>query len=136
MSCTFGILREYDLRRRPPAPERMPRLAETMMSNPHLPTEILDRIIDHLHDTEDTLRNCSLVRLESSLKFRGREEVVAGQDQGGDASELRLGLMSSVWRKGCIPAISGRESRTCAPNMVNFPHQPRSYLDHSLWVLK
>jgi hypothetical protein len=52
------------------------------------------------------LLECS--RLESSLKFRGREEVVAGQDQGGDASELRLGLMSSVWRKGCIPAISGR----------------------------
>jgi hypothetical protein len=60
MSCTFGILREYDLCR-PPAPERTPRLAETMMSNPHLPAEILDHIIDHLHDTEDTLRNCSLV---------------------------------------------------------------------------
>ena len=75
-------------------------------------------------------------RLESSLKFRGREEVVAGQDQGGDASELRLGLMSSVWRKGCIPAVSGRESRTHTPNMVNFPHQPRSYLDRSLWVSK
>ena len=33
-------------------------------------------------------------RLESSLKFRGREEVVAGQDQGGDASELRLSTRS------------------------------------------
>ena len=31
------------------------------MSNPHLPAEILDYIIDHLHDTEDALRNCSLV---------------------------------------------------------------------------
>jgi tetratricopeptide (TPR) repeat protein len=56
--------------------------------------------------------------------------------RGGDASELRLGLMSSVWRKGCIPAVSGRESRTRAPNMVNFRHRPRSYLDHSSRVLK
>jgi hypothetical protein len=31
------------------------------MSNPHLPTEILDHIVDHLHDTQDVLRNCSLV---------------------------------------------------------------------------
>jgi hypothetical protein len=31
------------------------------MSNPRLPTEILDYIVDHLHDTEDALRNCCLV---------------------------------------------------------------------------
>ena len=31
------------------------------MSNPRLPAEILDYIVDHLHDTEDALRNCSLV---------------------------------------------------------------------------
>jgi hypothetical protein len=29
--------------------------------------------------------------------------------RGGDASELRLGLMSSIWWKGCIPAVSGRK---------------------------
>jgi hypothetical protein len=32
-----------------------------MMLNPHLPTKILDHIIDHLHDTQDVLRNCSLI---------------------------------------------------------------------------
>jgi hypothetical protein len=33
----------------------------TTMSNLRLPAEILDHIVDHLHDTEDALRNCSLV---------------------------------------------------------------------------
>ena len=31
------------------------------MSNPHLPVEILDDIVDHLHDTQDALKNCCLV---------------------------------------------------------------------------
>jgi hypothetical protein len=35
--------------------------AETAMSNPHLPAEILDHVVDVLHDTHDTLRNCCLV---------------------------------------------------------------------------
>jgi hypothetical protein len=36
-------------------------LAETTMSDPRLPAEMLDHIIDHLHDTRDALRNCCLV---------------------------------------------------------------------------
>jgi hypothetical protein len=39
----------------------MLRLAETTMSDPYLPAEMLDHIVDHLHDTPDALRNCSLV---------------------------------------------------------------------------
>ena len=31
------------------------------MSNPHIPPEILDHVVDHLHDAQDTLRNCCLV---------------------------------------------------------------------------
>jgi hypothetical protein len=31
------------------------------MSDPRLPTEMLDHIVDHLHDTEDALRSCCLV---------------------------------------------------------------------------
>jgi hypothetical protein len=31
------------------------------MSDPHLPAEMLDHIVDHLHDTEDALKNCCLV---------------------------------------------------------------------------
>ena len=31
------------------------------MSNPLLPTEILDQVVDHLHDEEPALRNCCLV---------------------------------------------------------------------------
>jgi hypothetical protein len=31
------------------------------MSNPHLPAEMLNHIVDHLHDTRDALRNCCLV---------------------------------------------------------------------------
>jgi hypothetical protein len=36
-------------------------VAETAMSNLHLPVEILDHIIDYLHGTEDALRSCCLV---------------------------------------------------------------------------
>jgi hypothetical protein len=36
-------------------------LAETTMSDPRLPTEMLGHIVDNLHDTEDALRNCCLV---------------------------------------------------------------------------
>jgi hypothetical protein len=36
-------------------------VAGTAMSNLHLPAEILDYIIDYLHDEEVTLRNCCLV---------------------------------------------------------------------------
>jgi hypothetical protein len=42
-------------------PEQMLHLAETTMPDPYLPAEMLDHIIDHLHDTPDALRNCSLV---------------------------------------------------------------------------
>jgi hypothetical protein len=31
------------------------------MPTPHLPAELLDHVVDHLHDTEDALRNCCLV---------------------------------------------------------------------------
>jgi hypothetical protein len=31
------------------------------MSNPHLPAEILDHVVDQLHDAHDVLRNCCLV---------------------------------------------------------------------------
>ena len=36
-------------------------MAGTAMSNLHLPAEILDYIIDYLHNEEVTLRNCCLV---------------------------------------------------------------------------
>ena len=35
--------------------------AETTMSTRCLPAELLDHVVDHLHDTEDALRNCCLV---------------------------------------------------------------------------
>ena len=42
--------------------ERMPQsCAETTMTNTHLPAEMLDRVVDYLHDTRDALRNCCLV---------------------------------------------------------------------------
>jgi hypothetical protein len=37
------------------------RLAETTMSNPHLPTEILDHVVAHLYDMRDALKSCCLV---------------------------------------------------------------------------
>jgi hypothetical protein len=45
---------------RPPE-QMLQRLAGTVMSNPHLPAELLDHIVDHLHDAEDALRKCCLV---------------------------------------------------------------------------
>ena len=37
------------------------RRNESVMSNPHLPPELLDCIVDHLHDIKYTLRECCLV---------------------------------------------------------------------------
>jgi hypothetical protein len=45
-----------------PASERtLLRLAETTMPNPPLPVEILDYVVNYLHDTEDALGDCCLV---------------------------------------------------------------------------
>jgi hypothetical protein len=35
--------------------------AATTMSSPYLPAELLDHIVDHLHDTKDALKSCGLV---------------------------------------------------------------------------
>ena len=35
--------------------------AETTMSIPYLPAELLDHVVDYLHDTEHALKNCCLV---------------------------------------------------------------------------
>ena len=31
------------------------------MSSPYLPAELLDYIVDHLHDTKDALKSCGLL---------------------------------------------------------------------------
>jgi hypothetical protein len=60
-----------------PAPERvLQRHAVTTMSNPHLPPEILDHIVDHLHDTQYAIRNCSL--LSKSWVQRTQKCLFAG----------------------------------------------------------
>jgi hypothetical protein len=45
------------------------------MSNRHLPSEILDHVIDHLHNAEDALRNCCLV--SKSWVPRARKHLFA-----------------------------------------------------------
>jgi hypothetical protein len=45
------------------------------MSNPHLPAETLDHIVNHLHDTRDALRNCCLV--SKSWVPRSRKHLFA-----------------------------------------------------------
>jgi hypothetical protein len=62
-----------------PAPKRTRQpFADTTMSDPHLPAEILDHIVDHLHDTEDALRNCCLV--SKSWVPRTRKHLFAEVD--------------------------------------------------------
>jgi hypothetical protein len=48
------------------------------MSSPHLPSEILDLIVDHLHDTRRALRNCCLVA--KSWLQRTRKHLFANVD--------------------------------------------------------
>jgi len=40
---------------------RMPAHAETTMSSPRLTAELLDHVVDYLHDSKDALRKCCLV---------------------------------------------------------------------------
>ena len=51
------------------------RRAETTMSNPNLPAELLDHIVDHLHDTGDALINCCVV--SKSWIARARKHLFA-----------------------------------------------------------
>ena len=60
------------------------------MSNPHLPAEMLDRVVDHLYDTKDTLRNCCLV--SKSWVPRTRTHLFA------DISFLTEGCLES-WKE-------------------------------------
>ena len=55
-----------------------------------------------------------------------------GRYRGDDASELRLGRVSSILVGGCNPTVSGRDSKTLGPIIVGFSHKPRCYLDHGL----
>jgi len=69
---------------------RMPAHTETTMSSPRLPAELLDHIVDHLHDTEDALRNCCLVskswiprtrkHLFAEVQFGGPEDLDAWEE--------------------------------------------------------
>ena len=51
------------------------RPAGTTMSNSHLPAEMLDHVVDHLHDARDALRNCCLV--SKSWVPRARKHLFA-----------------------------------------------------------
>jgi len=51
------------------------------MTTPRLPAELLDYIVDHLHDTEDALRNCCLV--SKSWIPRTRKHLFAEVRFGG-----------------------------------------------------
>jgi len=60
------------------------------MTTPRLPAELLDYIVDHLHDTEDALRNCCLVskswiprtrkHLFAEVRFGGPEDFDAWEE--------------------------------------------------------
>ena len=66
-------------------------------------------------------------RLESSLKFRGREEFGGGRSseggevQGEGTSELRLGRMSGVLVRVCTPLFRVEIAKLLGPNMVTGP---------------
>ena len=64
------------------------------MPNPHLPEELLDRVVDFLHDTEDVLRNCCLVSklwiprtrnlLFANVQFETREDLESWKEKFPD----------------------------------------------------
>jgi len=54
----------------------------------------------------------------ASSSEAGRAYLEEGGYRGEDASELRLGRMSSVLVGGCNPTVSGHDSKTLAPSMV------------------
>ena len=64
------------------------------MSSRRLPPELLDHVVDLLHDTEDTLRNCSLVskswiprtrkHLFADIKFRSADDLQSWKEMFPD----------------------------------------------------
>ena len=103
-----------------PASKQTPRvtqrLAETTMSDPHLPAEMLDHIVDHLHDAKDTLNNCGIVskswvprtrnHLFADIDFRTEEVLESWKEMFPDpsTSPARYTRTLSVGRPDVITA--------------------------------
>ena len=79
------------------------------MSDPLLPAELLDHIVDHLHDTEDALRNCCLI--SKSWIPRARKHIWFGADEEDLES----------W-EGTFPDPSTSPGRYAKTLTINCPH--------------
>ena len=96
-------------------------IAKTMMTNPHLPAEMLDRIVDLLHDTKDALENCCLVskswilrtreRLFASVKFRTEEELESWKERFPNPSISPAHYAKSLI-VGCSHAVTAADGKT------------------------
>ena len=82
------------------------------MSNPNLPAELLDHIIDYLHDTEDALMNCCLV--SKSWIPRTRKHLFA--DVWFFAEEFL-----ELWKE-TFPDPSTSPARYAKTLTINCPH--------------
>jgi hypothetical protein len=77
------------------------------MPTPHLPAELLDHIVDYLHDTGDALRNCCLVskswiprtrkHLFADIMFLGAEDLRLWKNTFPDPSTSPACHTENLW---------------------------------------
>jgi hypothetical protein len=81
------------------------------MSHPRLPAELLDYVVDHLHDTQDALKNCCLV--SKSWVPRTRKHLFAGV-------WLRTPMHLRLWKR-TFPDPSTSPARYTKELLINRP---------------
>jgi hypothetical protein len=88
------------------------------MSDPRLPSEMLDHIVDYLHDTEDALKNCCLVpnsgsrAPESTFLSISRSLVQMAYNHGRTCFQILQPLLrvTSSLFVGCSEVVMGADA--------------------------
>lgn len=104
------------------------------MTNPHLPVETLDNIVDYLHDAKYALRNCCLVskswvprtrkHLFSDINFSTKERLGLWKETFPDPSTSPAHYTKSL-TVGCSHVVTAADAEvggwiTGFPNVVHF----------------
>jgi hypothetical protein len=90
--------------------------AETTMSDLHLPAEMLDHVVDHLHHAPDALRNCCLVskswvprirkHLFADIRFQTTENLRLWKETFPDPS-MSPARYAKTLSVGCLRVAAG-----------------------------
>ena len=89
------------------------------MSTPHFPAELLDHVVDHLHDTKYTLRSCCLVskswiprarkHLFANIRFDDKEDLESWKEIFPDPSISPAGYTKTLIVR-CLHVVTAADA--------------------------